>query len=141
MAFGLKTTGAKELVSMLRGLPRWLRKRVLKKALRAGAQIIAKAAKSGAKKSLRKTVKVKPPKRLRGKEWAAMLVKASDPRAHLLELGTADRNKKSGASTGKMKPQPFMEPAFEASKTAVIDKVGEVVADELFKAAIKGASK
>lgn len=36
---------------------------------------------------------------------------------HLVEFGSVDRERKSGGSTGRMPPQPFLRPAVEATRS------------------------
>jgi hypothetical protein len=59
-------------------------------------------------------------------------VRSGNPLAHLLEYGTVERFKKSGASTGAAPPYPAIAPAFVANRDrieqAIIEAVRGVVA-------------
>ena len=53
------------------------------------------------------------------------------PVAHLIELGTGPRFTKSGESRGRMLPQPFMRPAFEATKHQVMKDLADIIREEI----------
>lgn len=49
-----------------------------------------------------------------------VFVGSSDPKAHLVEFGTGPRYHKSGKYVGQVAPQPFMRPAWEATKDSIL---------------------
>ena len=68
--------------------------------------------------------------------------------AHLIEFGSGPRQHKSGKSTGHMPAFPFLRPAWDANKMAVVDLIGaelwseiERAADRLGKKAAKAAAR
>ncbi len=50
---------------------------------------------------------------------------------HLVEFGTKQRQTKKGANRGKMKPEPFAEPAFNITKNVVIGNINEQIGKKL----------
>ena len=56
--------------------------------------------------------------------------------AHLVEFGTAPRTTKSGASRGSMPARPFMRPAVDENRYAIIAKVRNKAAEIVKRAAL-----
>ncbi|MBL3571970.1 hypothetical protein BV509_12335 [Rhodovulum sulfidophilum] len=56
---------------------------------------------------------------------------AALPHAHLVEFGTVERHLESGGSTGTMPAQPFMRPAWDATREAVLDDIAEGLGREI----------
>ncbi|MFB3788470.1 MAG: HK97-gp10 family putative phage morphogenesis protein [bacterium] len=114
-------------------------KNVHRKALYAGGVVIRARArelcpvKTG---RLRKAIQVK---RHRGTPETTHVSVGIDYRkvryGHLVEFGSPGRETKSGKSTGPMPAQPFMRPAFEATKeevtNAIQNKTIEAVYEEV----------
>lgn len=57
--------------------------------------------------------------------------------AHLIEFGTADRYTKAGAYKGRVVPEPFMRPAWDAKK----DQVLKIMRAELWAEMLKAVRK
>ncbi len=128
MSLKIKIEGLDELDKAIRKLPQNIQKRVLKGALRAGGRVIVKDAKqrvpvdSG---TLKKSIVVVTG---RSKEGALMFVttKSSAFYSHLIEFGTS-----------KMRPQPFLRPAFDNTQEEVIQAIGDKLADGIVKETAK----
>lgn len=58
-----------------------------------------------------------------GKEVQHMYVGASAPHAHLVEFGTGPRFHKSGKYVGQMPPNPWMRPAWDDNRDAVLNRL------------------
>lgn len=63
------------------------------------------------------------------------------PHAHLLEFGTGERAHKSGKSVGKMPPEPFMRPAWDANKGDMAEAVGRELWTDIEKTAARKAKR
>lgn len=151
----IKLTGARELERALRELPKRTGKAALRRALKKTAQPIEVTAEQYA-------TRAKPELAARGisistrlsrrqkrgrqtdRNTVQMYVGAHSARyglAHLFEFGTAQRHHKSGKSTGRMRPQPFMRPAWDANKGRLLDTLGRELWTEVDKAAKRLAKR
>lgn len=148
----IQVKGLAELHKVLQNLPEDLEKKVLRNALRAGANEFKKAAqaqvpvKSGA---LRKSIRVKTSAR-KGRYRLKALVIAGNAEAyyaHMVEFGTAAHmikpaKGKALAFLGLAREavehpgaqaQPFMRPAFDSGSDAAIDAFAASVRNRLSK--------
>lgn len=122
MSVTYKLVGMKAVLRKVDKLPAVARKRVMRKGVNAGAQLVLKAARrlapvdeGGLKKSLRKKSG-----RFFNDATSYMDVIPAAPHAHLVEFGTVERETKTGASRGVMPAQPFMRPALDENVDAVV---------------------
>lgn len=70
-----------------------------------------------------------------------MLIGATAPHAHLVEFGTVERFHKSGKSVGVMPAQPFIRPAFDAKKGAVLAAIKSELTAEIERTTARLARK
>ena len=151
MSSPIRITGLDALNATLKKLPPTIKGPVLRQALRKGAQLILRDAKSrvpkgtgGLKRAL--TTIVKEDKS--GNIYVTIGANMPDgAHAHLVEFGTKERfvnfaSGRSGAisiggggSRGSMPTQPFLRPAFDSQRDAVMG----VIAAELDRAIAKAA--
>lgn len=61
--------------------------------------------------------------------------------SHLVEFGTGPRYHKSGKFVGVMPPQPFMRPAWDENKNAVLDSLAASLRDEIAKTVARANKK
>ncbi len=138
MSFEFKVEGLDALVDNLRKFTAKVEVNILRSAMQAGAQYVAKqirrnaprGQRGGKKKTGRKTdvsliygpirrqVKAKRRNPKRGRVGSLVTM----GRAfywRFIEYGTAERQRENGGSTGSIQPQPFVRPAWESSKEAV----------------------
>lgn len=136
---GMHTIGDKLLERGLRKLekaysPRAPR-RILKRAIKAGGAIIAKAAKRRAPKdlgNLKRSLMVSKGRVLRVYRSGTIvgIIGPSWPggaHGNLVESGTVRRATSSGANRGTMPAQPFLEPAHAATKKKVAAKMRDEI--------------
>ena len=129
----LKNDRALELA--LKSLGPKLETRVMARALKAGAGETLKAAKRlaprGKTGNLRKSLAVSRGRRVRryGRRLVAVVGPAwpEGAHGHLIERGTRRRRTKTGADRGIMPARPFLEPAYDATKTAAVAKVKQKI--------------
>ncbi len=123
---GVVMHGLPELNRKLRGMGEKLGKRVMRNALKAGAQVVVREMKKrvpkktgGLKKSIGKRAL-----RRRGGNFAIIIGPRWPEGAHggLIELGTV-----------KMRPRPFMRPAFAATHKQVTGVFVKKLADGIKK--------
>lgn len=72
---------------------------------------------------------------------AEMFAGPNDPAAVPTEFGTGERFQRSGKSVGSVTPQPFMRPAWDATKGAMPVKIGEDLWDEIERTAARKAKR
>lgn len=141
MAIGTyRIDGLKELDEALRELPKATGKNVLKRALTtAAAPVEAEAKRLVPVKSgkLRDSISIGPrlSKRQRGLNTPGSPVEifvgaSALPHAHLQEFGTV-----------KMRPRPFLRPAWDANKMKVLESIKGDLWQEIEKAAKRLAKK
>lgn len=145
----VRIEGLREVERALAELPKATGKNVLRRVLKARAQPIANAARSmapddpatggddlhtsiGVSTVLSKRQKGQHKKMFRNDKAAVeMFVGAGAlPQAHLQEFGTVNHG-----------PQPFLRPAWDAGKTAVLDGIKDDLWIEIDKAAARLAKK
>lgn len=149
-----KITGGKELQAALKQLPAKFQKRIEKNALRAGARVIAKEAKTRVPVdtgALKKSIRVVTGKT---REGARVYVTAGAGGkhdafyAHMVEFGTKAHFTQKGGATkvGQFaltkaeagrhpgsRPQPFMRPAIDLKGEEAIAQVGITIAANIEK--------
>lgn len=161
--------GAKEMEAALRDLPNRIGKAAVRRGMVKALEPIAKdaSARLGAiSPRLAKGVSARPTlskRQRRGSSKSAKglieaYVGAHAARwglLHLIEFGTGPRAQKkttpakkggrggsaAGRSTGRMAARPFLRPAWEAGKQALLDELGDVLWAEIDKAAQRLAKK
>ncbi len=128
----LALRGAAELDRALQDLAKTTAKRTARKAMGTSLEPVEAAAKAlapvGPTGNLRDSVtishKLKPSQAAgaprEGKHVLHMYVGASAPHAHLVEFGTGPRFHKSGKFVGVMPPNPWMRPAWDGNRDAVL---------------------
>jgi HK97 gp10 family phage protein len=152
-AVRIEIEGAREIAEKLRALPAKIEKRIMVKALRAGAQEIQAAAmgaapvKTGA---LAAGIHIETSTR-GGKVTVSVSTGDDQYYAIMLEKGTQNhfgmlggrltaqeayrRKKKSlfsaGSTTERMKPHPFMGPAFDQSAEQAVTTAAEILKEEI----------
>ncbi len=153
--FSVKVEGLRDLERALGELPKANAKRVLTKTLKEAGEPVARTARAMAPKdrldlaeSIDVSTQLSPrQKRVSKKESPVEMYigPGPDPAAHLDEFGTGDRITKDGRNIGAMPPQPFMRPAWDQHKMAVLDTIAnrtwweiEQVSKRLSKRAAKG---
>jgi HK97 gp10 family phage protein len=137
----LSVTGLKEIDKVLRELPLQLTHNVLAQAHTAAAKPLVDRAKllapEGPTGNLVDSIGTE---RLPRGSAEIGQVQAGPRRSrkhrghagHMVEYGTKKRANKSGANRGVMSKQPFMRPAFEATKTQVEGSIAEQIGRKLF---------
>jgi HK97 gp10 family phage protein len=121
-------SGGKELEAALRELGNQVAGRLGNNATKAGARIIAAAARqkvpvrTGA---LKRSITVVGDDELRraGGSVRQAFVVARAPHAALVELGTAPRRQKNGRFTGSGRAHPYLRPALDEAGQAAIDRM------------------
>jgi HK97 gp10 family phage protein len=145
----IKIDGDKELLAKFKSLGRGFREDVLVAAVMAGAEIIQDEAiarapvRSG---NLRDNIVREPLKGRRdfgevGVSWrvrrgvSGIGQRSNHPAFYgvMVEKGTGPRSRKSGGSTGTMPEQPFLGPAYDATKDSAQRKVKEELSDLIRK--------
>lgn len=145
--------GLRETQQALRKLPDSTAKNILRRILRRRGQPIADKAKSLVRtdeQDLKKSIAVSPKlsknqKRKHRKQHpddVEMFVGAGPhPSAIWNEFGTGERHQSSGKSVGRITPQPFMRPAWDAKKRGVLDGIRSDLWSEIKKSAARLARK
>jgi HK97 gp10 family phage protein len=157
MRTSIKVEGLKELDEALKELPKATGKNVMRRVARNALGMVIAAARplvpvddGQLRKSL--AVSTKLSKRqatlarrdeAEGKASITVYAGASAlPHAHLIEFGTKERvQKTTGRRTGRVKAKPFMRPAWDAKKGAVLDSFKSDMWTEIQKAAKRLAAK
>jgi HK97 gp10 family phage protein len=148
MAQRFRIEGCKELERRLAALPKAMSRTVLRNALKkASAPMKAEAqglAPTGLAESVVISTKLSKNQRRRRKADKAtveVFTGSKDPQAHLFEWGTAERRWRKGKSTGRMTPQPFMRPAWDATKKQAKDILFKEILLQLSKAVARLAKR
>lgn len=123
MKGSVRLEGGKELERELKEVEPKVAKKVVTKALRAGAKVILKAAKSAAPKRtglLQRSLTVRAAKRKKGRVAFVVQTKGGDFKgksfyAAFLEYGHKAGSRKL-ANRKIIPPQPFLSPAFDSAK-------------------------
>lgn len=145
----LTFTGGKELAAALRKLPELVATEVLETAVVAGAGILREAAALRAPRPgirrrtgirLADSIKVTVTEKTRSAVTVNVGTKV--PYAHLVEFGhqivprgpgravsaaRANRRKVSRSASGFVPARPFMRPAFDENREAIIQRIGQVM--------------
>lgn len=149
----VRLTGVKEIDSVLKGLPLQVTDRVLQNAFSDAAKPLVQTAQSIAPKdtgTLAESIGVtkEPAKTLVNRAVGQIQVgprrkgKYKGYHGHLIEFGTTIRETKSGANRGNVKPDPFMEPAFNQTSGQVENRINNSIGKKLLgfmKRTIKNA--
>lgn len=139
----LRLTGLREAVRALRKLPDEIEPLVVERALTESAEPMRQAAEDLAPRrrpenSLADNIVVSTKLTSEGRQSAAAVRKdeaavyvgpdmeapGSAQHAHLVEFGSGPRYHESGKFVGQMPAQPFMRPAFDATKGVVVRLFG-----------------
>lgn len=141
MGASFKLSGGRELADALAKIDDKIRKKITRRAVVAGAQVVKKRAKEIAKsKGIEDTGAVI-------RNIAGKVEKQSNPDYVQINIGVRHGKPKKNAKrqddpfywffhefgTSKMPARPFMRPAFEESKERVLDVMVEKVRDGLSK--------
>lgn len=150
----LRIEGMKELERDLRKLKDFTARRVGRRAMTAALEPVAAAAKAAAPRSgdgRHMADSIAVGKRLvpaqareaprEGKHLMLMYVGPKEPHAHLVEFGTVERFHRSGKSVGRMPAQPFMRPAWDGNREAVLATLTAELRVELDKALARAARR
>ena len=138
MAIGtISLEGAKELIAKLDRFTPSVGKRIMRTALRAGAQPILTQARANAPGSrIKRSLKIRAGRSKGGEVSVLVTTRAGDFKgkeffAGFLEYGTKERVQKKfktkARKTGKVSPRQFMLKAFESRK----DAAQQIIANEL----------
>ena len=122
--------GARELDQVLAELPKQMRGQVLRRALMAGATIIRKAMRARAPRAEGKLIKSIAARRDKGAErgGASVAVKVGP-------LARAFYGMFAEFGTSHQPARPWARPAYEESKRAALDRIGEMLGQSVEKAA------
>lgn len=66
-----------------------------------------------------------------GRHVQEVYVGVAHPVAHLVEFGSGPRRHKTGKSTGVMPAQPFMRPAWDQNRQAVLESLAQHLRDQI----------
>lgn len=140
----IRLEGAKELYRKLRDLPAKFARKILSKALRAGAKVVQAAAKKLAPKLsglLRRSIKVRATKRKKGRVGFVVGTSAGDYKGKsfygaFLEWGHRLGSRKLGSKRRKVKPKPYAGPALKQTANEAVRVIGEEINKGL-EAAVK----
>jgi HK97 gp10 family phage protein len=131
----VRVKGLDGLDRKLKQLPPKMRGRTLRKALRAGAKIVERDAKSRVSVlsgRLKRNLTTKVHEDRAGNQHATVGANMPDgAHIHLVEFGTSNRvltgkgKYPAGVSRGAMPEQPFLRPAFDSRKDAALSAVGK----------------
>lgn len=135
MAIGtISLEGAKELIAKLDRFTPSVGKRIMRTALRAGAQPILAQARANAPGSrIKRSLKIRAGHSKGGRVSMLVTTRAGDFKgaeffAGFLEFGVKERTqKKTGRRTGKVSPRQFMLNAFNSRQ----DAAQQIIANEL----------
>jgi HK97 gp10 family phage protein len=153
-SFSVEFLGFKELEKMLSQLPtEGMKKATVRKTLKAALKPTAKEIENnipeGPTGKLKNSIKISSglkgsQKQHEDTDGIYMYVGSTAPQAHLIELGTVERFKKSGASTGFITPNPFMRKAWAVTDIKALKIFSDLIGKNLLKSArllIKKATK
>ncbi len=136
----IEITGFKEIDTVLKKMPARLSEKVLSSAHRSSliplvkkAKLLAPEGPTGNLVDSIGTERVTQSKKGGVQAGPKRRGRFKGNHGHLVEFGTKSRRKKSGANTGSMPAQPFMQPAFDATKDLVNDQIAEKIGTTLFR--------
>lgn len=147
MSSTLKVTGFRELEKALAQLPagtaKGVARRVLKKQLKPVAALANAMWPGSADDVFQVTSRIARSQiggsyMTRSRSTVNMFVGApggrfGTPEAHLLEFGTGPRFQKSGRFTGAVSPTPMLQPAWDAYKQTMLERLGADLFEEITK--------
>jgi len=145
-------TGDKELLEVLKRLPKHISDKILDKAIRKGANILKKEASLRAPsrkgnnvlrrygKGLKREIIVRKLAKRKARGETILQVGPSRDAFYgiFVEFGTVHRYHKSGKSVGAItqdNAQPFMRPAFDAKVDEIQSEATKILRDEVMRAA------
>lgn len=151
-AFDFRLVGLEALDKALAELPKAVAKQTLDRILRKGARPVVKQAKANLSgsgdgklaKSIRAGTSLSRYQRRRRRKAGdvELFIGPTLPHGHLKEWGTGPRyHKKSGKYVGSMPAEPYMRPAWDATKHKVLAIISEEAWNEIAKAAKKLAER
>lgn len=141
MSVKISVSGVKEIDAVLKGMPAQLSHTVLGQAHAAAAKPLIERAKllapEGPNGSLVDSIGAEKESFARANELGQ--VQAGPRRSrrhkghvgHLVEYGTTTRANKRGANRGTMRKKPFMQPAFNQTKTLIEGGIAENLGKKL----------
>lgn len=138
----LRLEGAKELERLLAELPASTAGNAARRGMAKALQPVAKAARADApvdegdlRDSIGVSSKLTPAQAKeagrRRRDERVVYVGPAAPHAHLVEFGTEARFQKNGRFVGKMTPQPFMRPAWDANRDEVLASLTQTLRIEI----------
>lgn len=142
-------SGQKELDKLFKELPESVTRNVLLNTGRKALQPVVKEAKSTVRsqssdsgdlaKSIRVSTRAKNARRKKAGEYTVYAGPSTPQGAHghLIEFGTADRYTKTGAYRGRVAPEPFLRPAWDANEFKVLKIMREEIWQQLKKQAAR----
>jgi HK97 gp10 family phage protein len=145
MSLSMRLQGAKELDKVLQSLKTSTARGITRRAMTRALEPVAQAARALAPRDEGKLaahigVSTRLTKRqareIRGqasRDTQIMYVGPEWASAHLVELGTGPRHKKNGQFVGRMPPQPFMRPAWDAKREEVLARLTDDIRAEIDK--------
>lgn len=148
MSINMKVDGFKELEQALAGLNSNTAKGVARRSMKKELKPIADMANSfwpGSEDNVfvvTSKVAKRQPQPKKGRDILNMFVGAAGtPHAHLVEFGTGPRSQKNGRFTGSVAPQPMLQPAWDAYKTAMLNGLKKTLGEEIEKTFARLAAK
>lgn len=155
----LKVEGFKDLEAALLALPRSTARNVSRRAMAKALAPVESAAKAAAPRdsgqladSITVSTKLSKRQASQNRKEAVRLGISRDalimhvganalPHAHLIEFGTGPRYHKSGKYVGRVAPQPFMRPAWDANRQGVLDSLSQSIRAEIDKTLARAARR
>lgn len=137
-----------EFLSTLDELPRGIETRMLRAALRKGANVFRQEIRQNidnlnisedAKKRLKQAITIRNIKRRGQTRLGIFLERHEDEEgksawwAHTIEHGTAERAHKTGHITGMIQPQPFIAPAIDAAMATAQKAIDDELEAQMLK--------
>lgn len=149
MSVTMKVTGFREIEKALAQLPAGTSKGVARRAMKRELEPVRAMADAfwpGAGQAFRVSSAIKGRQRSdslakRGRSVTNMFVGSFEPHAHLVEFGTGPRYQKGGRFTGSVAPQPMLQPAWDAHKGVMLERLGARLWDEISKTMARRAAK
>lgn len=153
---GIRIEGMKELEKTLREMATSTARRTVKRAMETALEPVASAAKAMAPKSdgsgkhmadgiavgsklTKRQAKEAKSGAVAQRHIVQMYVGPRASHSHLIEFGTGPRHQKNGRFVGSMPPSPFMRPAWDANREAVLASLTEAVRAEIAKTLARAA--
>lgn len=146
---GAGVTGQKELDKLFKELPETLTKNAMYATGRKALAPVAKDAKAAVRsqstaagdlaKSIRVSTRAKNQRRDPAGQYTVYAgpTTPSGAHGHLIEFGTSMRQTKSGANRGRVTPEPFMRPAWDANAHKVLKIMRTEIWEQLKKQAAR----